>query len=230
MKVYKLKINILLLFVLGLLINSCNEIQEKSVEDSTERNSRVNNLPFYQEATFTPHWIKPNSKSLDKFHKISPFSLTNQEGETVTNKTLSNKIYVADFFFATCPGICPKMTDNMKILQDAFINDDEVMLISHSVTPENDTPEVLNKYGLEKGVNPKKWHLLTGERMEIYNLGRKDYFIEEDLGLEREEDDFLHTENFVLIDKNKHLRGIYNGLNKNDIQQIIADIKTLKSE
>ena len=199
-------------------------------ESTVQSGSRVDTLPFYKEATFKPFWFASNANELEDFHKISPFELINQDSVKITDKSLNNKIYVADFFFATCPGICPKMTDNMKLLQDAFINDDDVMLISHSVTPNHDTPEVLRNYGREKGVDSKKWHLLTGEREVIYRLGRKAYFIEEDLGLQREEDDFLHTENFVLIDKNKHLRGIYNGLNKNDIKQIIADIKTLKKE
>ena len=156
--------------------------------------------------------------------------MINQEGETVTDKTFDNKIYITDFFFTTCPGICPKMTKNMGILQDEFLKDESVLLLSHSVTPTRDSVSVLKNYAQTKGVVSGKWHLVTGTVEEIYKLGRQDYFIEEDMGLEMEEDDFLHTENFVLIDKDKHLRGIYNGLNKASIRQLIADIKTLKSE
>ncbi len=195
-----------------------------------EKTSRVDALPYYEDATFLPHWLEPNSKETKSFHRISPFQLTNQEGETITEKSLNNKIYVADFFFASCPGICPQMTENMKILQEAFLDDDEVMLLSHSVTPERDSVAVLKNYAEAKDINAKKWYLLTGDQAQIYKLGRQDYFIEEDLGLEKEEDDFLHTENFVLVDKNRHLRGIYNGLKISDINQIIADIKTLKKE
>lgn len=201
-----------------------------SCKKNKERTSRVATLPFYKDASFTPYWLTPNSNEEKKFHKIPAFSMTNQEGKTVTNKTLENKIYVADFFFTTCPGICPKMTHNMRAVQEAFRKNDDVMIISYSVTPEKDSVAVLKNYAVEKGVDAKKWNLLTGNRQEIYNLGRQAYFVEEDLGTEKDDDDFLHTENFVLIDKNKHIRGIYNGLNKTSVAQLIADIKTLKKE
>lgn len=199
--------------------------------DQTKQNkNNIDTLPFYNEATFTPNWINPSDPSLDSFHKISPFELFNQEGELVTQKTFSDKIYVTDFFFTICPGICPKMMSNMMDLQEAFLNDDEVLLLSHSVTPERDSVPVLKKYAEDKGILSKKWHLVTGTQEEIYKLGRKDYFVEEDLGLEKEIDEFLHTENFVLIDKNSHIRGIYNGLRKASIKRLIEDIKTLKKE
>ena len=201
---------------------ACNESQPNK--------SRVEVLPFYSEATFTPHWIAPNDKILDTFHRISPFKLTNQEGDVVTEKTFEGKIYIVDFFFTICPGICPKMTDNMMSLQDEFLNDDDVLLLSHSVTPEMDSVPVLKRYAEDKGILSHKWHLVTGTQQEVYRLGRKDYFVEESLGLEKEEDEFLHTENFVLIDRNRHIRGIYNGLNKSSINQLIADISTLKKE
>ncbi|MEL6969307.1 MAG: SCO family protein [Bacteroidota bacterium] len=192
--------------------------------------SRVKTLPFYNEATFTPHWIAPDDSALDSFHRISPFSLTNQEGEVVTAETFKDKIYVVDFFFTICPGICPKMTANMMELQEEFLSDDDVMLLSHSVTPDRDSVPVLKRYAEDKGILSHKWHLVTGTQQAIYKLGRKDYFVEEDLGLTKEEDEFLHTENFVLVDRNRHIRGIYNGLNKSSINQLIIDIKTLKKE
>jgi len=192
--------------------------------------SRVEVLPFYNEATFTPHWILSDEEVLDTFHRISPFNLVNQEGEPVTEKTFEDKIFVADFFFTICPGICPKMTANMKVLQDEFLNDDDVLLLSHSVTPERDSVSVLKRYAESKGVLSRKWHLVTGAQSEIYKLGRQDYFVEESLGLTKGDDEFLHTENFVLVDKNRHIRGIYNGLNKTSVNQLIADIKHLKSE
>lgn len=192
--------------------------------------SRTETLPFYHEATFTPDWIEPGSDSLKNYHRIPDYTLINQLGDTVTEKTLAGKIYVTDFFFTTCPGICPKMTSNMELVQQAFLEDDEIMLLSHSVTPEWDKPEVLYDYAETKGINSDKWILLTGDRKTIYDLGRKSYFVEEDQGLDRTEDEFLHTENFVLVDQNRHIRGIYNGLNKVAINQLIADIKTLKKE
>ena len=200
-------------------------------ETSSEEEVPVTqNLPFYNSADFTPHWITPKSDSLDDFHRIPPFSLTNQNGETITEKTFAGKIYVVDFFFTSCPGICPKMTKNMTLLQDAFRDDDEVLLMSHSVTPESDSVSILRGYADMNDVQDGKWHLVTGERSEIYDLGRNQYFVEENMGLEKSPSDFLHTENFVLIDQNRHIRGIFNGLDKADIQHLIEDIKTLKNE
>ena len=199
-------------------------------ESTNQNNSRVDTLPFYKEATFTPHWIAANDKSLETFHRISPFKFINQEGDIITEKSFEGKIYVTDFFFTSCPGICPKMTANMMGLQEEFLNDEEVLLLSHSVTPERDSVAILKRYAEDKGILSHKWHIVTGSQQEIYKLGRNDYFVEEDLGLEKEEDDFLHTENFVLIDKNRHIRGIYNGLNKTSISQLITDIRTLKKE
>lgn len=199
-------------------------------QETNQNNSRVKTLPFYSDATFTPQWISAVDESLDTFHRISSFELINQEGELITNETFDDKIYVVDFFFTICPGICPKMMSNMMVLQDEFLTDEDVLLLSHSVTPEIDSVSVLKQYAEVKGVLSHKWHLVTGNKQEIYNLGRKDYFVEEDLGIDKEEDEFLHTENFVLIDRNRHIRGIYNGLNKMSVNQLIADIKTLKKE
>lgn len=194
------------------------------------KQSRVTTLPYYKDASFTPHWHKPNDEALKAFHQIPDFELTNQKGQVVSEKTFEGKIYVTDFFFTTCPGICLDMTKNMLLIQKAFQDDPNVLLLSHSVTPKEDTVEVLNAYGKRLGVNSSKWHLVTGSRQTIYNLGRKSYFIEEDLGKKKSNDDFLHTENFVLVDKHRRIRGIYNGLNANDIKQLIADVKTLKRE
>ncbi|MFK8102660.1 MAG: SCO family protein, partial [Saprospiraceae bacterium] len=154
-------------------------------QTAPSNDSRVDTLPFYKEATFTPHWLKPNDPALTDFHRIAPFSLVNQEGDTITEKTFDQKIYVVDFFFTICPGICPKMTDNMMALQDEFIADEDVLLLSHSVTPERDSVPVLKNYAEEKGISKKTWHLATGTKKEIYKLGRKDYFVEEDLGLQK---------------------------------------------
>ena len=181
------------------------------------------------DASFTPKWI--SSKSSDTLiHKVPPFQLMNQLGDSISEKTFEDKIYVTDFFFTSCPGICPKMTNNMLLVQKEFEKDNDVLLLSHSVTPQYDSVPILKHYADAKGVIPNKWHLVTGNRNEIYDLGRFGYFVEEDLGIPKGEDDFLHTENFVLVDKNRHIRGIYNGLNKTAISQLIADIKTLKKE
>jgi protein SCO1/2 len=223
MKKSSIKINSFLLLLTVLILNSCNTEKPKEL-------SRVEQLPFYEDASFTPNWLDPKSDRIKDFHQIPAFSLFNQNGENITEKTFENKIYVTDFFFTTCPGICPKMTANMGVLQEAFLEDDEVLLLSHSVTPKTDSVSILKEYAEDKGVVSGKWHLVTGDLEEIYRLGRKSYFVEEDLGAEKNLTDFLHTENFVLIDKNRHIRGIYNGLNKTSVKQLINDIKLLKTE
>ncbi|WP_241480005.1 SCO family protein [Kordia jejudonensis] len=223
MKLYK-QSNILVVFVSCLLLFNCEQKATNAID------SRVASLPYYKEATFTPHWLESGSKAQKEFHQIPAFKLTNQDGETITEATFQDKIYITDFFFTTCPGICPKMTANMGILQQEFKNDAEILLLSHSVTPEIDSVSVLKSYAENKKIDSKKWHLVTGKRADIYDLGRNYYFVEEDLGENKTDDDFLHTENFVLIDKNRQIRGIYNGLNKTAVQQLIADIKTLQLE
>ncbi|WP_299529205.1 SCO family protein [Ulvibacterium sp.] len=222
MKRFKDKLVLLLVLILATL--GCRTKTKKEVV------SRVATLPYYTDTSFTPQWLAQNSDSIFGLHQIAPFQLINQLGDTVTQKTFTGKIYVADFFFTSCPGICPKMTANMALVQEAFKEDKSVLLLSHSVTPEYDSVPILRTYADAKGVIPNKWHLVTGERNIIYDLGRYAYFVEEDLGVPKGENDFLHTENFILVDKNRHIRGIYNGLNMTAIAQLIADIKTLKKE
>ena len=218
MKKYSTKISIL---VIALTLAACTD---------KKTSSRVDSLPFYKNATFTPNWLTPHGNEAKEFHSIPDFSLTNQRGESITQETIEGKITVVDFFFTTCPGICPKMTTNMAVIQDEFVKDSDVVLLSHSVTPETDSVPTLAAYAERKGVTSSNWHLLTGSRSEIYSLGRKAYFVEEDLGEAKTDKDFLHTENFVLLDGDGHIRGIYNGLNKTAIQQLIVDIRALKEE
>lgn len=184
-------------------------------------------LPFYDTADFTPKWKMDNPQT---FHKIRAFNLINQENEKFTEKDIDGKICVVDFFFTTCPGICPKLTGNMSILQKEFLNNDTILLLSHSVTPDIDSVPILKQYAIDKDVHFNRWKLLTGSKSEIYDLGRKYYFVEEDEGIKRDESIFLHTENFVLIDKQRHIRGIYNGLDETSIISLINDIRVLESE
>ena len=190
-------------------------------------NDDTRKLPYYNTPDFTPKWEMTNDKT---FHQIRPFKLKNQDNQVFTEKDIEGKICVADFFFTSCPGICPKMTNSMGDLQKEFLNDDDILLLSHSVTPEKDNVTFLRKYAKEKKVNSKRWKLLTGEKNEIYNLGRKYYFVEEDEGVKKGNDVFLHTENFILIDKQRHIRGIYNGLDPNSMRNLIKDIAVLKLE
>jgi protein SCO1/2 len=184
-------------------------------------------LPYYNTPDFTPKWSIANKES---FHQIRPFKLINQENRIFTEKDIEGKICVADFFFTTCPGICPKMTKSMSDIQKEFINDDAILLLSHSVTPEKDSVSVLKKYAIDKKIDFNRWKLLTGDKDEIYDLGRKFYFVEEDEGIQKGNEVFLHTENFILIDKERHIRGIYNGLDPSSINNLINDIKILKLE
>ncbi|SHG85597.1 SCO family protein [Flagellimonas flava] len=215
--------------LLFIVLTGCqNSINKANVK--IEGTSSVEHLPYYGDKSFTPKWIKPGSLEERKFHTIPDYKLINQLGDTLTKDTFKNKIYIADFFFTSCPGICPRMTSNMSQVQETFKNDDEVLLLSHSVTPSIDSISVLLEYAEGYGVIDNKWHLVTGDKMEIYNLGRNHYFVENDLGESKGPDDFLHSENFLLIDKNSHIRGIYNGLNRASINQLVADIKALKEE
>lgn len=219
------KFNLLLGMMLSVfLAASCGKDTAPAID------SRVDHLPYYDSAEFTPRWLAADSEALENFHQIPAFQFTNQAGDIVSEKTVAGKIYIVDFFFTTCPGICPKMATNMRVVQDAFKDDAEVLLLSHSVTPETDSVSVLKQYAELNGCISDKWHLVTGDRKTIYDLGRNYYFVEENLGLQKKESDFLHTENFVLLDKNRRIRGIYNGLSKPSIQQLIADVKTLQKE
>ncbi len=184
-------------------------------------------LPYYDTSDFTPKW---EMKDAATFHAIRNFSLTDQEGNSFSEKSIDGKICVADFFFTSCPGICPKLATSMTGLQTEFLNDNDILLLSHSVTPEKDSVPVLKKYAADNAVNFKKWKLLTGNRADIYDLGRRYYFVEEDLGEKSDSTVFLHTENFVLIDKQRHIRGIYNGLDPNSMTSLKNDIKELKKE
>ena len=218
----------ILLFALVVLAG-CKEQVKKEI-GSTEETSRVEHLPYYNEESFTPHWLTPDSAAERDFHKIPDFKLVDQSGDTISQKTFDGKIYITDFFYTSCPGICLKMTGNMSKIQEEFKDNPDVLLLSHSVTPSIDSVSVLKDYAEDHGVIDTKWHLVTGDKNEIYDLGRNQYFVENDLGVPKDINDFLHTENFLLVDTNKHIRGIYNGLNRSSIAQLITDVKTLQSE
>ena len=154
--------------------------------------------------------------------------MLNQSGKKITLDNYNDKIFIADFFFTKCPSICPIMTDNMLELQKQIIADDSVMIISFSVDPKNDTVEQLNNYAKEKGIDQKKWNLLTGDKNKIYDLARKSFFVAE---LDNKDDnEIIHTENFVLVDPDRRIRGYYDGTNIDEVLKILDDIKTLKNE
>ncbi|MGS2739740.1 SCO family protein [Sinomicrobium sp. M5D2P17] len=186
-------------------------------------------LPIYQPSMVKTELVDSTIQYVKKYHTIADFRLINQNGDTVTQEDYNDKIYIADFFFTTCPSICPIMTDNMADIQKEIMPYDDVMLLSHSVTPEIDSVPQLKKYALEKGVNDKKWNLVTGDKKQIYELARKSY-----LAVLNDGDggpyDMIHTENFILVDKKKRIRGFYDGTNEEDMKKLLHDVSVLKSE
>lgn len=186
-------------------------------------------LKVYQPNEFTKELVDSTLQRVRKFHRIADFELMNQYGDTVTLANFENKIYLTDFFFTTCQTICPIMTDHMEVIQTEFEDDEEVMLLSHSVTPEIDDVEVMNAYAKKHNAIKNKWHLVTGDKKVIYDLARKSYFTTKTDG-DGGKYDMIHTENFVLVDKEKRIRGVYDGTNPQEIEQAISDIKTLKKE
>ena len=183
-------------------------------------------LPVYQPAEVNEKLVDSSIIHIAKYHKISDFKLTNQNGKEITQANYKDKIYVADFFFTTCQDICPVMTKNMYKLQEELKNDNEILLLSHTVIPEFDTVEQLKQYAIENKVDDAKWNLVTGDKKQIYELARKSYLAVEDSNFN--EFDMIHTENFMLIDKEKQIRGFYDGTNSEEINQLLKDIEILK--
>ena len=200
-------------FLLLFIFISCDEVSKKQ-------------LPIYNPTDFNPKLVDKSIRNVSDNHRVKDFNLINQNGNNVTSKDYENKIYVVDFFFTRCPSICPIMTDNMKKIQDEYINNDDIMLLSMSVTPDIDDIEVLKEYAVEKGVNDSKWNITTGPKKHIYELARKSYFAVVDQG-DGGLQDFIHTPNFILVDTKKQIRGIYDGTEDNEILRLINDIKVL---
>jgi protein SCO1/2 len=189
----------------------------------------VEKLPVYHPAMVNFELVDSTIQHQKKFHRIADFSLTNQNGKTITQNDFGGKIYVADFFFTTCPSICIAMTDNLLKVQEKIKNNPNVMLLSHSVTPEIDSVTQLKKYAVEKGVIDQKWHLVTGDKKVIYELARKSYLaVKED----RDGGDFdmIHTENFILIDPQRRVRGFYDGTDSEEIKRLLEELEILIQE
>jgi protein SCO1/2 len=208
-----------ILIVVVILFVSC--IEDKKKKDVAL--NLVTELPYFDSADFTPRWEKPE-------HKIPKFSFINQNGETVTNKDYYGSIYIADFFFTTCPGICPKLEKNMSLLQEHYKNEDDIKLLSHTVMPWVDDVVKLKKYEEHNNINAQKWNLVTGDRDALYNIARNGYFADEDFVKTKDESEFIHTENFILVDKEGYIRGVYNGTIELDIKRLIRHIDILRKE
>ena len=183
-------------------------------------------LPIYQPAEVNEKLVDTSIIHVSKYHKISDFKLINQNGEEITQEFYKNKIYVADFFFTTCQDICPIMTKNMYRLQEELKEDNDILFLSHTVIPEIDTVQQLKKYAVDNKIDESKWNLVTGDKKQIYELARKSYLAVEDA--EFGEYDMIHTENFMLIDKKRQIRGFYDGTNDLEIDRLLSDIEILK--
>lgn len=186
-------------------------------------------LPVYQPAMVAPELVDESIQYVKKYHTIAPFSMTNQNGETITEQDYDNVIYVADFFFTTCPSICPIMTKNMAMLQEKLTQFPNVKLLSYSVTPKIDSVAQLKRYALQNKVDDNRWNLVTGSKKEIYQLARKSYLVVKDDG-DGGPFDMIHTENFVLVDKQKRIRGYYDGTQAAAMEEILNDIAVLIQE
>ncbi|MCI2230268.1 SCO family protein [Polaribacter sp. MSW13] len=186
-------------------------------------------LKIYNPADVNPRLVDESIAHITKNHTVADFELINQNGEIITNKNYKNKIYVADFFFTRCQTICIAMAYNMSELQEFYKNDDDIMFLSHSVTPVIDSVSVLREYADRKGVIDGKWNVTTGSKKHIYELARKSYFAVLDEG-NGDENDFIHTEQFVLVDKDRRIRGYYDGTEKEDMIKLKKDIALLKEE
>ncbi len=184
-------------------------------------------LKIYNPIDVNPRLVDVSKKYQQRNHTIADFSLVNQNGDTITQDTFANKIYIADFFFTRCQNICIAMAYHMKQLQDTYANEDELLFLSHSVTPKIDSVPVLQTYAQEKGAIAGKWHITTGDKAHIYDLARKSYFAVLDEG-NGDENDFIHTEQFVLIDKERRIRGYYDGTDPKAIEALKKDLVILK--
>ena len=184
------------------------------------------NLPIYNPSDVNPELVDTTVQYIANKHHIADFSFTNQNGKTITQKDYEGKIYVADFFFTTCKSICPKMTTNLVDVQKAFLHNPKVKLLSFSVMPDIDSVSVLKDYAELNGVVDSKWNLVTGDKKAIYTMARKSYLAVKQ-GKPDEQYDMVHTENFVLVDSKKQVRGFYDGTKKEEIQRLIEDINWL---
>jgi protein SCO1/2 len=188
--------------------------------------SPAEELPIYQPKDLNPELVDKSALENPGDHKVLDFDLINQNGDRISQEDYKNKIYITDFFFTRCQTICPIMTNHMGKIQNLFLDNDDIRMLSISVTPEIDSVSILRAYADRKGVIDSKWNITTGSKKHIYELARKSYFavVEQgDGGLQ----DFIHTTNFVLVDKKKQIRGIYDGTNEDEIDRLIHDINLL---
>jgi protein SCO1/2 len=186
-------------------------------------------LPYIGEPDVVKKMVDGKQVEETIYPVIPEFSFQNQYGETVTEKSFEGKIYVADFFFTTCPTICPPMKRNLLKVYQAFEDNPEVSILSHTIDPAHDSVSVLKKYADDLEIKGNMWHFVTGDRDKIYEIGEKSYMVS------AKEDSaaaggYIHSGHFILIDKNKHIRGMYDGTTDQGTAELLEDIKTLLKE
>jgi protein SCO1/2 len=202
--------------------------------DSGSNRSEENILRVYNPSDINPTLVDPSIQDVNRDHSIADFSFQNQLGDTISLKDVEGKIFVTDFFFTTCGGICPKMTTQLQRVQSEFADDENFLILSHTVNPSVDSVATMLKYANRFEANPEKWWFLTGSKKELYIMARKSYLIvpdEADPNFEHGgESDFLHTENFALIDPDGRIRGYYNGTEVGEVNELFKDVYDLKKE
>lgn len=209
--------------IYSLLFLFCFVFNCKPDNKQNEKNIKTNYLPYFNTPELTPDWTY-------KGHKVPSFSFKNQNNKTITNEHYNGKIQIADFFFTTCPGICPKLTKNMHSIQEYYKSDSNIRLVSFSVMPWVDKVEQLKNYSIANKIDSSKWDLLTGDKDKIYDLARNGYFADENYYKNQNKSEFIHTENFILVDHNGYIRGVYNGTIEFDVKRLKRHISILKRE
>ena len=189
--------------------------------------SKKENKPIRMLAYFGPKTYEPTTDT--SYHRIPCFIFTNQNNKKITEEDVAGKIYVTDFFFTTCKSICPIMNKELERVYKQFKNRNDFLIISHTVDPERDSVKQLMEYAKLHNVNDGKWLFVTGEKKDLYKIARKGYLLNAEEG-DGGEEDFIHTQNFALIDKERHIRGFYDGTDSIEINRLIIDLKCLFEE
>ncbi len=196
----------------------------------SEKNKKNQSLPILNPIDLTNELVDSSLRRKGYGHQIQSFEFLNQNGNTISNKDVENSVYVVEYFFTTCSTICPKMNTQMKVLQKKFKGVKNFKILSFTVQPEIDSVPLLKKYAEEYGAQNGQWHFLTGEKKKLYALARKSFFLlkpAETQNLGDANSDFIHTNNFVLIDKNKRIRGYYDGTSAKEVDKLARDIRKL---
>lgn len=192
----------------------------------------VKTLPIIQPKDVKKEMVDPELLQIGMGHRIGDFTLLNQYGESMTLEKVKGKVFVAEYFFTTCGTICPKMTEQMTRVQEQFRGNDDVKILSFTVNPDYDTVQVLLEYAQKYGAEKDQWHFLTGSKEELYRLARKSFFVlkpAEAINLGDAGSDFIHTNNFVLVDQQLRIRGYYDGTSISEVNELMEDIELLLS-